>query len=196
MNGYYDTAEAARIAHVPKSTVYYWAKTDLIPPSVSVQRPRLYSFVDLRDLVVAQKLRVQGAPVRDIRAALSFVRNFNDVRRLALANFAVHDGELAHPTSEGPVRPHRGGQHYFTVDMREVFETLGANADVRSLRPHDRIEIDPRVRGGTPVISGTRVPARLVKELAADGLSDDEIIDLYPTLTADDIRAAEDWEAA
>ena len=54
---------------------------------------------------------------------------------------------------------------------------------------HDRIEINPQVRHGQPVIKGTRVPVtRLLAELAA-GAAFDEIQRQYD-VTADDIRAA------
>ena len=54
---------------------------------------------------------------------------------------------------------------------------------------HDRIEINPHVRHGQPVIKGTRVPVtRLLAELAA-GAGFDEIQRQYD-VTADDIRAA------
>ena len=57
---------------------------------------------------------------------------------------------------------------------------------------HDRIEINPRIRNGEPVIKGTRVPvARLVAELA-DGTSVDEIATQYE-VTIEDIRAAAEF---
>ncbi|MHB8139731.1 MAG: DUF433 domain-containing protein [Vulcanimicrobiaceae bacterium] len=41
---------------------------------------------------------------------------------------------------------------------------------------------DPEILGGTPVFSGTRVPARVLFENLADGLSLEEILAAYPTL--------------
>jgi uncharacterized protein (DUF433 family) len=55
---------------------------------------------------------------------------------------------------------------------------------------HDRIEINPSVMFGKPVIRGTRIPAELVLRRIGEGLSPEEIIADYPRLTADDIRAA------
>lgn len=55
---------------------------------------------------------------------------------------------------------------------------------------HDRIEIDPRVCGGRPIIKGTRIPvATLIDQLAA-GDTWDSLIDGYPELSRDDIEAA------
>ncbi len=193
--GFYTAAEASRLSKVPRSTIDYWARTELIVPSQRRSRPRLYSFEDLRDLVVAHKLREQGAGVRDQRAALKYVREVDDISRLAEANFRVHEGQLVHvhPGDERPVAPHKGGQ--FFLSMREVFETLGSTdgASISTLHPAPRITIDPEVRGGTPVIDGTRVPAELVAEMAEQGMTDKEIIRQYPMLSSADIKAARNW---
>lgn len=45
------------------------------------------------------------------------------------------------------------------------------------------VSSDPEVLGGTPVFSGTRVPVAVLFENLADGMTLDEIIDAYPTLT-------------
>jgi len=42
---------------------------------------------------------------------------------------------------------------------------------------------DPDILGGVPVFTGTRVPVAVLFENLADGLSLDEILDSYPTLS-------------
>ena len=54
-----------------------------------------------------------------------------------------------------------------------------------------RIEINPKIMVGKPVIAGTRIPVYLVLELLADGVGPEEIIkQYYPKLTEADIQAA------
>lgn len=53
-----------------------------------------------------------------------------------------------------------------------------------------RITRDPDILGGTPAFRGTRVPADTIAALAAGGQSTEEIIDLYPQLTAEDVEDA------
>lgn len=55
---------------------------------------------------------------------------------------------------------------------------------------HERIVVDPKVMVGKPVIKGTRIPVALVVRLVAQGLRTEEILDEYPNLTEEDIRAA------
>jgi len=54
----------------------------------------------------------------------------------------------------------------------------------------DRIEINPRVVVGKPVIRGTRVPVQLILKMLSQGISAEEIVEEYPHLTKEDIQAA------
>jgi len=53
----------------------------------------------------------------------------------------------------------------------------------------DRIVIDPEVLVGKPVIKGTRLAVTFVIDLLARGWSEQTILDNYPGLTREDIRA-------
>lgn len=54
----------------------------------------------------------------------------------------------------------------------------------------ERISIDPRVCHGKPCLKGTRIWVSLVVDNLAAGASEKEIIESYPSLTSEDIRAA------
>jgi len=53
-----------------------------------------------------------------------------------------------------------------------------------------RISIDPNVCGGQPCIRGTRIYVATILDGLTEGLTREEILDHYPSLTADDIQAA------
>jgi len=57
----------------------------------------------------------------------------------------------------------------------------------------DRIEINPRVCGGQPVIKGTRISVAAVLEQLAEGESWDSLLRGYPELTRADIQAVLDY---
>jgi uncharacterized protein (DUF433 family) len=57
------------------------------------------------------------------------------------------------------------------------------------------VTIDPGVHHGDPCIKGTRIPVSLLVGSVADGFTPEEIAELYPTLTADDVRAALSYAA-
>lgn len=54
----------------------------------------------------------------------------------------------------------------------------------------NRIVIDPKIMVGKPVIKGTRVPVQLVLKKLAQNINIKEILEDFPRLTADDIKAA------
>lgn len=56
---------------------------------------------------------------------------------------------------------------------------------------NERIEVNPAIMNGKPVICGTRVPAALVLRKLRAGMSAEQILIDHPWLTLDDIRAAQ-----
>ncbi len=54
----------------------------------------------------------------------------------------------------------------------------------------NRIEINPNVMLGKPVIRGTRIPVELLIRKLSEGATEDELLDAYPRLTVEDIKAA------
>lgn len=58
------------------------------------------------------------------------------------------------------------------------------------MRWQDHIERNPKVMLGKPVIKGTRITVELIVELMAEGASPDDIVESYPHLTLEQIRAA------
>jgi uncharacterized protein (DUF433 family) len=54
----------------------------------------------------------------------------------------------------------------------------------------ERISIDPEICFGRPCIRGTRIWVSLILDWLADGMSYEQILEEYPQLTVEDIRAA------
>lgn len=54
----------------------------------------------------------------------------------------------------------------------------------------DRIAIDPNVCFGKPRIKGTRIWVSLILDFLAGGMSEADILEDYPSLKPEDIRAA------
>lgn len=53
-----------------------------------------------------------------------------------------------------------------------------------------RISVNPEICGGRACIAGTRVPVTVVLANLAEGLTAEEIVEEYPTVTVPDVRAA------
>jgi uncharacterized protein (DUF433 family) len=56
--------------------------------------------------------------------------------------------------------------------------------------PVDRIELNPRVCNGKPVIKGTRIPVSVILEQIAQGESWEALLKGSPELNKEDIKAA------
>ena len=54
----------------------------------------------------------------------------------------------------------------------------------------ERIEMNPDVMVGKPVIRGTRIPVELLLRKLGEGAMEEDLLDAYPRLTREDIRAA------
>lgn len=57
------------------------------------------------------------------------------------------------------------------------------------------IEINPKVMLGKPVIRGTRIPVELILRKLGEGATEQDLLDAYPNLKPDDIRAAMTYAA-
>ena len=53
-----------------------------------------------------------------------------------------------------------------------------------------RIETDPKILGGKPVIKGTRISVEFILELLSSGMSTEEVVKEYPHLSKEDILTA------
>mgnify|MGYP001568753491 CR=1 FL=1 len=54
----------------------------------------------------------------------------------------------------------------------------------------ERIEINPKVMMGKPIIRGTRIPVELILRKISEGASEADLLEAYPKLAHEDIQAA------
>jgi uncharacterized protein (DUF433 family) len=55
---------------------------------------------------------------------------------------------------------------------------------------NERIEVNAAVMVGKPVIRGTRIPVELILRKLSEGATEADLLDAYPRLASEDIRAA------
>lgn len=59
----------------------------------------------------------------------------------------------------------------------------------------EHIHRDPAVNGGRPIFRGTRLTVEMVLRHLGDGWTDAQLLENYPSLTKDHIRAAQAFGA-
>jgi uncharacterized protein (DUF433 family) len=74
------------------------------------------------------------------------------------------------------------------IDHEIRFHRAGSRKR-ESMNYRDRITIEPDKRSGKPCIRGLRITVQDVLEYLASGMSEAEILDDFPDLEPDDIRA-------
>jgi uncharacterized protein (DUF433 family) len=82
--------------------------------------------------------------------------------------------------------------NYHTV---RLWADLGTVTVSSSALQHDRIAQDPNILNGEPFVRGTRIPVSVILDGLAEGLTPDELLEHFPRLTLEDIRAAVEYAA-
>ena len=63
------------------------------------------------------------------------------------------------------------------------------------MKYYNKIEINPEIMCGKPVIKGTRIPVELILRELSEGLTPGEIVADHPTLKIDDVYVAQAYAA-
>lgn len=177
--GSYTADQVARLAGVSARRIGRWSQLGIVP-SVS-QHPRLYSYADVGEAILAHYLVRSGKSPREIGDAVRWLRDRYGPWPLATAPLenegallVMRDGEfLVEPISEQQVIPET------LADLETLKGALrhGGWVSIEQRRP--LISVDPARHSGAPTLRGKRIPTRLVARLAAESDGMETLIDGY-----------------
>lgn len=206
-SGAYTADRAAALSGVPRSTVHYWARRDIVVPSVSKERVKLWSYADLFALRTVYWLRqrkttaagheVPATTMRLVRRALARLRELElDLFHHGRPSILVDaDGEvLVRPPDEPAHRLDRQTIASDLLDVLAPFETAERTRGVDLQSPSPLVRILPRKLAGAPHVVGTRIDTEGLAALARRGFEPSRIVRLYPDLTEEEVRDALDLE--
>lgn len=194
---------AAALSGATPAQLGYWRKSidrggnPLLVPEISADRPVLYSF---RDVIALRSFVFLRADVslQKIRRATANLYELG--YREHLSKYTVvrtEDGGIALVESDYAIDLVRNPGQQILAAMSDVLAPFFL--EQRSVQvpaffqPRPMLTVDRGIRGGHPVISGTRVPYELVAGLIADGVPPENIGDFYPSVTAEGARDADDF---
>ena len=156
---------AAALSGATIRQLAYWRKPGpdglaVLAPEYSATRPIDYSFRDVIALRTCVRLRQEASPQK-IRRALDTLRADLGLRDHLSSYRLVADGSTIYfADSDHAVDLFRQKGnvviHEF-VEVLEPFYVQGRQIPAL-LEPREHVQVDPGVRGGEPVISGTRIP--------------------------------------
>ena len=206
--GCYDAGRAAALSGVPKSTVYYWARQQVVIPTVSPSRQKLWSYADLMALRIVYWLRhpkqgrmdeVPASPMSQVREALAELERRN-------LDIWADNGQ---PGS--PLRVDRDGRVYLTdgwsagargqMSLVGVLDLLGPFDNGRHggpdlIRPRPALRIVPGKVSGEPHLVGSRITTRALAAVHKRVRDLNAVVALYPGLDPESIGQAIDLERA
>ena len=210
LRGAYSAHRTAALSGVPLSTVYYWASHEVLEPSLSHVRPKLWTYSDVIGLRIIQWLR------RDKSEAAK--SSMPEVRK-ALRGLRALDASLTDPRVH--IRVNDDGRIIFRVGGDSEWRAVGRKGVIQSLipgaldplaefrvdaqdglavgpnlqRPRQHLRIIPGKLGGEPHVEGTRISSWMVAGMIREGgLDAAKVVRLYPMLTADLVGECLDLE--
>lgn len=207
--GAYTADRAAALSGVPRSTVHYWAREEILVPSVSATRVKLWSYTDLMGLRTIYWLRqtkklpegreVPRTAMLAIRKALRTLQELDlrlwadgggpavVVDRAGRVHLRATDGLIEDLEGRRPIEAE-------WLDLIEPFTTREATEgpNLQSPRPHLRIV--PGKLAGAPHIERTRIETAAVAALADRDLDQEAIHRLYPVVSPRAVAEAIDLE--
>ena len=74
--------------------------------------------------------------------------------------------------------------------VKESKEEYNVGRKVKAIKQLKRIEINPAILTGKPIIRGTRISVELIIKLIAQRWTDEQILQEYPMLKKEDIQEA------
>ena len=191
--GCYEGPRAAALSGVPKSTLYHWARTGTVKPSVSPTRVKLWSYADLMALRIVYWLRhpkrgnkgvIAASPMPRVREALA------ELERQGIDIWDDSGGRL-----NSPLQVDSSGKIYVVSDgvtgadgnqvLPGILDLLGPfecseQPGPDLIRPRSTLRIIPGKVSGEPHLSGSRITTQVAAALYENLGDIEKVADLYP----------------
>ncbi|MGH3527167.1 MAG: DUF433 domain-containing protein [Pseudonocardiaceae bacterium] len=196
----YKPVVAAALSGATLRQLSYWrsarsTEAPLLAPELHVPRSRVsYSFRDVVVLRAFVYLRSQEVPLQRVRRAVHSLRDMGAAEHLSSYQLVAVGRDVVWKITDDVAvdLTRRPGQQVIAqmVDILAAFRSPHNREVVPLYRPKPGVVVDPEVRGGYPVIAGTRVPYDMVASLLEDGVAAEEVAGFYPAVTAQAARGA------
>ena len=170
--GFYSTAQVARLARVPVSTLYDWKAKGILVPSVVIQRHGLgsnygYTYANLTVIRLMRAIRDKKLQLRSVSIPLHHLfervgppsKGWADAQVFIVGRHVF--AEKREPDVWGTTTAEQYGQKVETRLFGDLFDELREMEEGGSiLVPKDyasAVEIDPNIMNGDPVVKNTRI---------------------------------------
>lgn len=204
--GAYTADRAAALSGVPKSTIHWWARHDVLIPSVSATKVMLWSYSDLMGLRVIYWLRQRKTTTRGVEIARTSMpavrRALKELRELNLSLWerdrpSVLVDANGHLHVKQPEGVHDLAGQVVSEELLDLIAPFSTSEGTRGpdlITPRVDLRIVPGKLSGSPHVVHTRLETRALAALATDGFDVAGIHRLYPYVTPLQIEQALELE--
>lgn len=199
----YNSVVAAALSGASQRQLSYWRSSrssegPLLAPTLHSRGARAsYSFQDVVALRTFVYLRGRGVPLQRVRKAIANLRDLGEASHLSSYRLIAVGKDVAWVSAaDSAVDLTRLPGQQVIAEMVDILSAfLGPrNRDVVPLHhPKPGVDVDPEIRGGYPVIEGTRVPYDLVAALLDDGVTEEDVANFYPSVPGKGARGAREF---
>jgi uncharacterized protein (DUF433 family) len=198
-------SSAAKLVGVTARRLLNWERIGLASPSIRKQisprnTVRLYDFRDLLALLVIRELSDRRMSTYQIHRVVEHLRNSGYDRPLTEVRFATEGGEIFFQHADGTWEgDKKKNQRVFSqiLDLRPLRRRIwDAVERPRPQSAKGQIVRRRNVVGSKPIFSGTRVPLSAVVPYIERGYSTKAILEAFPDLSREDLRAAREYARA
>ena len=188
----YPTHVAAALSGASTRQLQYWRQAHghapLLEPEVRSGSRIFYSFRDVIALRTFVYLR-EEISLQRIRRAVKALRELGNTDHLSEYRLCANGNSVIWVDGNQDLVDlvKNPGQYVMKVAMRDLLDSFTnrqGDEVVPLLQPRQRLEVNPGIRGGYPVVTGTRIPYDLIAGLVADGLPESDIAYFYPSVDA------------
>jgi uncharacterized protein (DUF433 family) len=195
----YRSELAAALSGATVGQLVYW-RSDRTPEPLLVPQHRagsrvLYSFQDVLGLRTFVYLKSRKISLQRVRLAVANLRSLGATEHLSSYELIPLGRNVVWRKSDHEAHDLTdfGAPHAVIAQMVDVLAEF-INQNDRVVLPLERptpgVRVDPAIRGGYPVIEGTRVPYDAVASLVTDGVPPERIAEYYPKVDATSARGA------
>lgn len=191
--GCYEGPRAAALSGVPASTVYRWARSGVVEPSVSSKRVKLWSYADLMALRIVYWLRHtksgparsgSASPMAPVSEALAELERrgqdiWDDSEEQPGPPLRVDSSATIRVAADGVAAADGQQVLHGILDLLGPFE-FGGHRGPDLLRPRPRLRIVPGKVSGEPHLADSRVATQVVAALYRNIPDVERIADLLP----------------
>ncbi|MCL5959747.1 MAG: DUF433 domain-containing protein [Chloroflexi bacterium] len=199
----FSAGQVCQLTGLSQRQLTYWDRTGFLGPEFRTTRrgafSRVYSFRDVVSLrvigILRNEHRVPLQRLREIGEYLGkkYTAPWSEVAFYVVGNAVFYRDQETQAMMSGQ----QLGQSVLFVEMDRVAHDVATRAQKlrdRSIEDAGQIVRNRYVMHNEPVLKGTRIPTQTIWNLHVDGYSSEEILEDYPVLTPQDVKAAIEFE--